>query len=114
VVRGKGVDVSTYPNGVSVGVDVAVGSGVMLGNGVNVIVGMSVAGIGVDVKVALDTTVRVCALPVIIKLGVSVAGTETGAGSVTRQADAANTVANAIRRGAFALFMAQPGEQTGY
>jgi hypothetical protein len=35
-----------------------------------------------------------------------VAGTEAGAGSVTKQADAASTVANAIKTGTFALFMA--------
>jgi len=108
-----GVCVSKYPKGVSVGVEVAVGSGVILGNGVIVIVGISVAGMGVMVKVAVGAAVRACTFPVIAKSGVNVAGTEAGAGSVTRQADAASTVANAIKR-AFFLFMAQPGEQNGY
>jgi hypothetical protein len=111
--RGAGVGVSKYPNGVFVGVDVALGNGVILGNGVNVIVGISVATTGVAVKVAVGAAVRVCAFPVIAKLGVNVAGTEVGAGNVARHADATSTVVNAIKRGTFVLFMTQPGEQTG-
>jgi hypothetical protein len=109
-----GVGVSKYPNGVFVGDDVALGNGVILGNGVNVIVGVSVADIGIAVRVAVGTAVRVCAFPVIARSGVNVDGTETGAGSVAKQADAASTVANAIKRGAFALFMVQSGERTRY
>lgn len=108
-----GVAVSTYPIGVSVGVDVAVGSGVILGNGVNVIVGVSVGGIGIEVKVALGAAVRVCALPVITMSGVSVAGTDAGDDSVVRHADAVNTVINAIKIGAFVLFMACPSGESG-
>ena len=111
---GVGVCVSKYPNGVSVGVDVAVGSGVMLGNGVSVIVGVAVSGTRVAVKVAVGAAVRVCTFLVIAKSGVSVAGAEAGAGSVTRQADAASTVTNAIKTVFFDLFIAQPGEQTVY
>lgn len=103
------VGLATKPNGVLVGVEVAVGSGVMLGNGVNVIVGVSVRmGIGDVVKVAVDAAVSVCTFPVIARSGICVAGIAAGAGSVTKQADAASTVANAIKRGAFALFISQP------
>jgi hypothetical protein len=93
---------------------VAVGNGVILGNGVNVIVGVSLARIGIAVKVAVGAAVKVCAFPVIAKSGVGVGGTEAGAGSVTRQADATSTVTHAIKTGVFDLFIAQPGEQTVY
>jgi ribosomal protein L1 len=105
---GTGVEVSKYPNGVSVAVDVALGSGVMLGKGVNVIVGVSVARNGTAVWVAVGTAVRVCAFPVWAKSGVSVTGTEAGAGKVTKQADVTSTIANASITKAFDLFIAHP------
>ena len=101
-----GVREAKKPMGVSVAVAVDVGCGVILGNGVNVIVGTSVGGIVVTVGAAVGAAVSACAFPVIAKSGVSVAGEEAGAGSVTKQADAASTIAKAIQIGAFDLFMA--------
>ena len=61
---------------------------------------------GVDENVAVGAAISVCTFPVSARSGIGVAGTEAGAGSVTKQADAASTVANAIETGTFALFMA--------
>ena len=100
-VGGSTVADGKNPMGVSVPVAVADGRGVMLGNAVVVMEGSGLGGGKVTVESAVGNPGLLSLVG--LAIGAGATGVERGTGSVTIQADAANTMIKAIKSGRYAF-----------